>query len=615
MAGRREWTGLAVLALSGLLLSVDASVLFVALPDISQNLGAGSSDLLWITDVYGFMLAGFLVTMGRLGDLIGRRRLLMLGAVFFGELSVLAAYSTTATELIAARALLGLAGATIVPSAMALLPAMFPNPRQRGTAIAVFVSCFMGGAVLGPVAGGLLLDHFWWGSVFLLNVPVMILVVVAAPKLLPEYRDPTGAPLDLAAVGLYLLAILPLIYGINEIGQLGLQPAPVLGMVIGIAVGTVFLRKQRTARSPLLDLEMFRHRAFSSVLILSLFAGAALAAMGLFFTQFLQIVRGWSALATGMLTVTTALAMITGSLVGPVVARRVRPATVASVGFLVMTVGFLLVSRVQETGQLTALVVGLDVVTLGAGAFVSVGTALLLGSVPPDRVGAAASISETGGELGTALGIATLGSIGNAIFRSQLVMPVVVDRKSARVADDGITLAKAVSDVLPSGIRSVFENTATNDTIVHVMTTTTLGPSFGGKQVLSSDGGGVPGTYAVAELGVGKSLIEAAKVAFTVAFHGVSLMAAAVAACLAVLAFLTLRHIPPTESGGGDDGPDQPAEAGDAAPAADGEPVPAPSGEPVPAASGEPVPAASGEPVPAGSRAGEPLRVGDQGRG
>ncbi|HST48825.1 MFS transporter [Jatrophihabitans sp.] len=545
MAGRREWLGLAVLALAGLLLSVDASVLFVALPEITENLRASSTELLWITDVYGFLLAGFLVTMGRVGDLFGRRRLLILGSVCFGEISVLAAYSTDATELIAARGLLGVVGATIVPSAMALIPMMFPNPKQQGTALAVFVSCFMGGAVLGPVAGGVLLTHFWWGSVFLLNVPVMILIVVTAPRLLPEYSNPAGSKLDLASVGLYLVAILPLIYGINELGRVGWHPGPVIGVLVGLAFVVVFLRKQRTSPEPLLELGLFRHRAFSSVLTLSLFAGAALAAMGLFFTQFIQVVRGWSPLATGMLTVLSALSMITGSLVAPVVARRIRPGTVAAAGFAIMTVGFLLISRVQVDAQLAVLVIGLDIVTLGAGAFVSVGTILLMGSVPPEKIGAAASISETGGELGTALGIATLGTIGTAIYRNLLIVPVGIESKAGKVAGDGITLAKAVSDALPAGIRSVFEYPVNNDAIIHVMTTTTAGPALGGKQVVSS-GGGVPGTWSVGDQGLGKALLEAAKVAFTTAFQGVTLIAAAMAAALAVLAYLTLRHLPPT---------------------------------------------------------------------
>lgn len=564
LAGRRERMGLAVLSLSGLLLSVDASVIFLALPRISGWLQASSSDQLWITDVYGFMLAGFLVTMGRLGDLIGRRRLLLTGAAIFGEISVIAAYSTDATSLIAARALLGVAGATIVPSAMALIATMFPNAKQQAMAIAVFVSCFMGGAVLGPVIGGLLLTRFWWGSVFLLNVPVMLLVVLTGPALLPECTAPAGTKLDLVSVVLYLCAVLPLIYGINELGQVRWQVAPIIGVLVGLVFAVVFLRNQRRTPDPLLDLKLFRHRAFNAVLAISLFGGAAIAAMGLYFTQFVQVVKGWSPLSTGGLTVITAVSMITGSLIAPGVARRVRPGTVVTVGLGLMTIGFLLISRVRVHGSLTVLIVGVAVVTLGAGAFVSVGTGLLMGSVPAEKVGAAASVSETSGELGSALGIATLGSIGIAVYRHLLIVPTsvsaVVTAKSRHSATDNLIRAKELSDNLPGKVRSVIEYT-NNETVTHVVTTTTSGVTIGGRQVIT--GGGVSrGWSTVDEQGLGSALLNAAKSAFTTAFQSVTLIAAIVAAGLAVLAFVMLRQAPPTgvEEASGATGEAAPAE-------------------------------------------------------
>jgi MFS transporter, DHA2 family, multidrug resistance protein len=496
IAGRREWMGLVVLSLSGLLLSVDASVLFLALPTLSGALKADSTQLLWITDVYGFMLAGFLVTMGRLGDLIGRRRLLITGAGCFGVISVVAAYSTGPTMLIAARALLGVAGATIVPTAMALIPTMFPNAKQQGMAIAVFLSCFTGGAVLGPVVGGILLTHFWWGSVFLLNVPVMLLIVVAGPILLPDFRDPAGSRLDVVSVVLYLIAILPLIYGVNELGHVGWRARPVLSVVVGLAFAVVFVRRQRTVREPLLDLNLFRHRAFSAVVAISLFGGAALSALGLFFTQFVQVVKGWSPLTTGLWTVLSAVAMISGSLLAPMVARKVRPGTVVTAGLGIMTIGFLLVSRMQVAGAPVLPIIGVAVATFGTGVFASVGTGLLIGSVPPEKVGSAASVSETGGELGAALGIATLGSIGTAFYRGLLSVPAGVPTGAGNSASENISRARETAEGLPPA--------------------------------------------------VGTALFDAAKSAFTTAFQGVTIISAAIAAGLAVLAFLTLRQAPPT---------------------------------------------------------------------
>jgi DHA2 family multidrug resistance protein-like MFS transporter len=210
-AGRREWIGLAVLALPTLLVSIDVSVLFLALPHLSEDLGADSTEQLWITDIYGFMTAGFLVTMGTLGDRIGRRRLLLIGGTLFGLASLLAAFSASPEMLIAARALMGIAGATLLPSTLALISNMFRDPKQMGMAIAVWGTCFMAGIALGPVVGGAMLDAFWWGSVFLLAVPVMAVLLVAAPLFLPEFSDPDAGRLDLVSVALSLVTILPAI--------------------------------------------------------------------------------------------------------------------------------------------------------------------------------------------------------------------------------------------------------------------------------------------------------------------------------------------------------------------------------------------------------------------
>ncbi len=208
-AGRREWIGLAELALPTLLLALDISVLFLALPELSADLGADRTEQLWITDIYGFMVAGLLVTMGTLGDRIGRRRLLLAGAAAFAAASVLAAYASSPEMLIAARALLGVAGATLGPSTLALISSLFADPAQRGQAIALWFSCFLAGGALGPLVGGVLLELFWWGSVVLVGVPVMALLLVLGPRLLPEDRAPDAGRLDPASVALALAAMLP----------------------------------------------------------------------------------------------------------------------------------------------------------------------------------------------------------------------------------------------------------------------------------------------------------------------------------------------------------------------------------------------------------------------
>src|ERR687888_714794 len=227
LAGRREWTGLAVLALACLLYAMDLTVLHLAVPSLSEDLRPSSAELLWITDIYGFMVAGFLVTMGTLGDRIGRRRLLLGGAAAFGILSVLAALSTTPEMLIASRALLGIAGATIAPSTLSLIFAMFEDPRQRATAIGVWISAFSAGSAVGPVAGGILLEHFWWGSVFLLALPVMAALLLLGPRVLPEYRDPNAGRLDLLSAAMSLVAVLATVFALKQVAQNGIGPLAV----------------------------------------------------------------------------------------------------------------------------------------------------------------------------------------------------------------------------------------------------------------------------------------------------------------------------------------------------------------------------------------------------
>lgn len=498
MAGRREWIGLAVLALPGLLISVDASVIFLALPRLSLALKADSTQLLWITDVYGFMIAGFLVTMARLGDLIGRRRLLVIGTVCFGLFSVLAAYSTSAAMLIVARALLGVAGATIGPSAFALIATMFPDAKQQGLAIAVFISCILAGPAIGPALGGVLLNSFWWGSVFLLGVPVTLVLVVAVPVLLPEFRNPGGIRLDVVSVVLYLIAILPLVYGINELGQVGWKPGPLIGPVVGLVFAVVFLRRQRRTRDPLLDLDVFRHRAFTTALATGLFGGAMMSALALFFAQFVQVVKGWSPLSAGLLTVLTAVAMVVGTMLAPMMARKVRPGTVLAAGLGIMMIGFLLISRAQVGATLAVPIIGVAIVCLGAGTTGSVGTRLVIGSVPPEKAGSAASVSQTGGQLGAALGIATLGTIGTAIYRGLLNVPSGVPAGAGNSASESISRAAVTAADLPAA--------------------------------------------------AGTALFDAAKSAFTTALQSVTIIAAIVTAGLAVLALVALRQAPPTRT-------------------------------------------------------------------
>ena len=338
-AGRREWVSLAVLTLPCLLYAMDLTVLNLAVPHLSQDLRPSSTQLLWIVDIYGFVAAGSLVTMGTLGDRIGRRRLLLIGAAAFGATSLLAAWSTSAAMLIAARALLGLAGATVAPSTLSLIRNMFPDPRQRTVAVSVWITSFSVGGAIGPLLGGVLLEWFWWGSVFLLAVPVMALLLVLGPLLLPEFRDPGAGRLDLVSAALSVAAVLAVIYGLKQLTRGALGWPPAVSIVAGLAAGAVFVRRQHRLADPLLDLRLFRSAAFTAALttnLLSFFVGFGTL---LFIAQYLQLVLGLSPLTAGLWMLPSSAGFILGSMLTPVLARRVRPAFVMVAGLALAAAG------------------------------------------------------------------------------------------------------------------------------------------------------------------------------------------------------------------------------------------------------------------------------------
>lgn len=451
-AGRREWLGLAVLALPTLLQSLDISVLYLALPTLSADLGASGTEQLWILDSYGFMIAGFLVTMGSLGDRIGRRRLLLVGAAAFGVASVVAAFATSPVTLIIARALLGVAAATLMPSTLALISTMFWDATQRGLAVAVWMSCFMAGAAIGPVVGGALLEHFWWGSAFLLGVPVMVLLLAVGPVLLPEHRaGDRGGRLDLASVALSLGAVLPVVYGIKELARDGVTVPPLLALAAGAALGVAFVRRQHRLADPLLDLGLFRRREFTAALAIGLVAGAVMGGTVLLVTQYLQQVLDLSPLHTGLAEVPQAVAMTVGSLTAPRMARRFGPAQVMAGGLAVAAAGLALLAVAGQVGGLAPTVLGLVLTHAGLGPTMALTVGMVLGAAPERKAGAASAISETGGELGIALGVAVLGSLGVALYRAQLVgdLPSGVPTAAADAARESLAGAQKVAATLP----------------------------------------------------------------------------------------------------------------------------------------------------------------------
>ncbi|WP_395449486.1 MFS transporter [Aminobacter sp. UC22_36] len=454
-AGAREWLGLALLALPTVLLGLDLTLLHLALPALAADLQPTSMQALWIMDAYGFMIAGFLITMGTLGDRIGRRKLLMMGAAAFAVASVLAAFSTSAVMLIAARGLLGIAGATLMPSTLALITNMFADPRQRALGFGIWATMFALGMALGPIVGGVLLTHFWWGAAFLIAVPVVGLLLLLAPVLLPEYRASQAGKLDMPSVGLSLAAMLPVVYGIKQVAKDGFGLHPVGVIAVGLVFAVLFVRRQKRLADPLLDMSLFANKAFSVALTVLLFGLVAVGGTMLLVTQYLQLVAGFSPLVAGLWMGPPALAMVAAGVTAPLIARRVRPGFVVAGALGLSVVGYLMLTQLDNGASGLAIVVaGFSLAYLGLGTIAALGTDLVVGSAPADKAGSASAMSETVQDLGISLGIAVLGSLATAIYRRTMLDRIAesLGREAHEAVGDSLWAASSVASELPAGL-------------------------------------------------------------------------------------------------------------------------------------------------------------------
>ncbi|GAA4876608.1 MFS transporter [Saccharopolyspora cebuensis] len=436
-ATTRDWCGLVFLLLPALLISMDISVLFVAAPAISAALDPSPTQWLWIMDVYTFVLAGLLLTMGSLGDRIGRKRLLLLGSALFGAASLLIAAAPTAELLLVGRALLGIGAATLAPSTFSLVRSTFVDEGQRRTAIAAWTVAFSGGAAAGPILGGLLLEHFWWGSVFLINVPVMVLLLLAVPWLVRESRDPSAARFDLPGAATSLLAVLALVFAAKHLVEHGLSPLALGAGLLGAIALAGFVRRQRRAAHPLIDLVLLRFPAFRAALAGNVVVSFAISGLGLLTFTFLQTVHGLSPLAAALWAMPAFAGTFLGAVLAGALGGRVRPVLLLVGGLLFGAVGFGVVAAVEPRTPLVVLIGGYALLTAGVGVVGTIANALVLETAPADRAGAAAGLSETSTELGSALGIATFGTLAAAVYRA------------GAEGVPGGTVAEAVADLAP----------------------------------------------------------------------------------------------------------------------------------------------------------------------
>src|SRR5688572_5447457 len=451
-ATRREWIGLAIIALPCMVYAMDLTVLNLALPAISTALQPSSSQLLWIVDIYGFLVAGFLITMGNLGDKIGRRKVLLIGAAAFGVASILAARAQSAEMLIFARAVLGIAGATLAPSTMSLIRNMFHDESQRQFAIGVWIASFSVGGAIGPLVGGVILQYFAWGTVFLVAVPVMAALLVLGPMLLPEYKDPNAGKLDPASVVLSLFAVLSTIYALKHLAEFGATARAFALLVLGLVLATIFVRRQSRLDYPLLDLKLFRVPRFSAAIAAYSLSCLAMFGVYIFITQYLQLVLGLTPLQAGFATAPWAMMFVIGSLLSPRLARSASPVSVMVWGLGVAAVGFLFLLLVGTEYGLAALIAGTVIMSVGLAPVFTLGNEMIITAAPPERAGAASALSETSAEFSGALGIAVFGSIGMAWYRQTLssTMPAGVPEELRNEAMATLGGALAASQELPT---------------------------------------------------------------------------------------------------------------------------------------------------------------------
>ncbi|MFB4295526.1 MFS transporter [Actinomadura sp. NTSP31] len=492
----RKWGTFAICCLLAVVPNIDLTALNQAVPHLSADLHPSATQILWIADAYGFALAGLLITMGGIGDRIGHKKLLLMGTALFAAASAVTAYAPSAELLIAARALLGVAGATLMPSGLSLIRRVFTDPKERTMAVGIFSG--VGGLAvgLGPVIGGALLDHFWWGSVFLINVPIMVVALLAGSIVLPEARAKVTGRLDLASVPLSVAGVLGLVYAVKEAAAHGLgEPKVAVAAVAGAAALAAFWFRQTRIAEPLIDVRLFRRAAFSGSVGTNMFAMFALVAQSLIFSLFFQLALGWSPLKAGLAGLPGAAgAMIGGAALAPPLIGALGRARVVAIGMLVAAGGFALFLTIGLDTSYWTMLPAMLLSGIGMGMALTTTADTVLASVPKDRSGAASAISETATELGGALGMAILGSVLNAVYRDALHLPANVPAPAAAAARDSLA---------------------------------------GAFQAAS----GLPGR-------LGGEVLGAARGAFVDGMHGALLCSAGLAALVAVFALVTLRSVP-----------------------------------------------------------------------
>ena len=443
----RQWGILGVLTMAVLLLAIDNSILSLAVPSLSADLNPTANQILWIGDIYAFTIAGLLVTVGNIADRYGRKRVLLVGAAGFAAASLVCALAPTAEILILGRFLMGIFGAAIMPSTLSIVRNTFDDPRQRTRAIAIWSIGTTGGAALGPLLGGFLIEHFRWSSVFLINLPIMVLVLAVGVPMLRESYGNREANVDIASSALSILAIVPIVYAIKQIAHGLFDTTLAIGLVLGLVSGVLFVRRQMSMEHPLLDLSLFRIPAFTGAVLGSAASVFALVGLVYFFSQYLQLVRGLSPLAAGLVEMPATVTGILAALAASRVLARLGRGHAIGFGGAFMTLGLGMVAVAASVSGVIMIMAGVGVLGFGAGMASTLTTDAIVSAAPRERSGAASAISETAYQLGAAFGIAILGSMQSALYRWFVALPTDFDQVHGSTAGDSLSGTLGVLDL------------------------------------------------------------------------------------------------------------------------------------------------------------------------
>ncbi len=452
---RRRWLVLTVLCMSLLIIVIDNTIVNVALPSLVRQLGASVSQLQWVVDAYTLVFAGLLLLAGTLGDRFGRRRALTLGLAVFGAASATAAFTTGVGQLVGARAIMGGAAAFIMPATLSILTNVFTDARERAMAIGIWSGVVGLGVVLGPLVGGTLLDHFWWGSVFIVNVPVALVAILACRRLVPESRNPDGQHLDWTGAALSVVGLLSLVTAIIEAPNQGWTSMPVVGLfAFSVATLVCFGVWESRAEHPMLDVRLFRDPRFSAASATIMLVFFALFGFVFLSTQYLQFVLGYSPFAAGLRTLPFAAAMIVAAPFSPKLVERLGTKRVVVAGMVIVTTGLVMASTVTQGTGYARLGLSMLLLGVGLGLTSAPATESVMGSLPRDRAGVGSAVNDTAREVGGALGVAIIGSVMSSIYRSHLAtaLPHDLPAPIASAAHDSLGAAlQASSQIGPLG--------------------------------------------------------------------------------------------------------------------------------------------------------------------